>query len=80
MGGYSNKKWACPYYIRDGKLTVTCEAGSVNFPDRATANRYMNRYCADARCWQLCTLASALTRYYEEKIDEEEKNKSAQKD
>lgn len=67
MAGYSHKTWTCPFFTFDEPRRVHCEAGRIGFPDRPTANGYMNRFCAGGNGWQKCSLACALVEYYEGK-------------
>ena len=66
MGGYSHKTWTCPFYKKDEKKALSCEAGKLTFPDRKTANKYMNRYCAGGNGWKQCSFAAALIEHYDE--------------
>ena len=72
--GYSNKTWICPYYIRDYKDHMSCEAGRMALPSVRATQEYMAQYCATYD-WEDCSLGCALTRYFEEKErDEHERN------
>ena len=63
--GYSHLIYCCPYYEWDGKTDMHCEGGKIAFPDRATAQMYFNTYCGDVDGWRRCTVARAITRFYE---------------
>ena len=72
--GYSNRTWMCPYYIRDYKDHMSCEAGRIQLPDIRASQDYMAKYCSTYD-WEDCSLACALTRYFEDK-DREESRKN----
>ena len=57
--------WCCPYYKWDGKGTVHCEGGKLKLPP-AAAEDYIRTYCADNPGWRRCTVARAVTRFYEQ--------------
>ena len=74
MGDYWHKKWVCPFFVQSGMQRVSCEGGCIQkFPDRETAIRFMDEYCASP-CggWKSCSVASTLLQYYERK--EEDRN------
>ena len=66
MGDYWHKPWACPYFKWDTKKNLACEAGSLAFPSVRIACRYYDQYCANVPGWEKCTMAQAMTEYYEE--------------
>jgi len=62
---YSHLVYCCPYYEWDAKTTMHCEGGRLSFPDRDTAQAYFTTYCGDIDGWRRCTVARAITRFYE---------------
>lgn len=64
MGCYSKKVFVCPFFKQDARLSVYCEGGKVNFPDRRAAVTFQDRYCA-SYSWEMCSLAKALVEHYE---------------
>ena len=62
---YSHLTYCCPYYEWDGKTDMHCEGGRIAFPDRDTAQMYFQTYCGDVDGWRRCTVARAITRFYE---------------
>ena len=70
-----HRTWTCPFFKWDGINFISCEGGRVSFPDRTTAEYYMEAYCAALPGWQECTVAAALYAYYEqqEEIKDEER-------
>lgn len=76
MIGLTNKTFTCPFYSsserrkRDKRRVVHCECGSrVVFPDRRAFEEYTDRRCAGE--WEQCSIAKLLTKYYEERDDEQ---------
>lgn len=63
--GYSNKTFTCPFFRWDERLCIHCEGGRIAYPDRKTAEEYINRYCGSVVHWKECSVASNLLRYYE---------------
>ena len=63
--GYSNRNWACPFFVRDEKQKVICEGGGPAFEDPRRFNDFVSEYCANVPGWNNCTLARALKRQYE---------------
>lgn len=57
--------WSCPYWHKDKGERVTCEAGSVCFPDRAARMDYIRRFCASSDGWKNCQMAKMMDDYYE---------------
>ena len=62
---YWRKIWQCPYFKWDDKLLVVCEGGRVAFPDKETARRFFDQYCAHMPGWRSCSIAAALAGFYE---------------
>lgn len=62
---YSHMIYCCPYYDWDAKTSMHCEGGRIEFPDRPTAQAYFETYCGDVCGWKRCTVARAITRFYE---------------
>ena len=56
--------WICPYWHKDKKDRITCEGGTVKFPDYAARMDFIARYCAGAD-WQGCPLARMMNDYYD---------------
>lgn len=69
--GYSSRAWACPFLKWDEKQKIHCEGGCVSLQDPETYAEYTDRYCANVPGWESCTIASALTKYYERKPENE---------
>jgi hypothetical protein len=67
--GYSNRIWCCPYFKWDKRQEVHCEGGAVAMTDRGLFLEYIERYCASVDGWQKCTIAQAMTKYYQESGD-----------
>lgn len=63
--GYSGRDWVCPYYKWDKKMQVYCEGGTVKLPDRDVFREYVGAYCSALDGWESCSIARALTEYYE---------------
>lgn len=64
--GWSNRTWACPYYIGDQKAQIHCEAArGVTLSDRRLMYAYADRYCSSVDGWRRCTMARALNEKYE---------------
>lgn len=64
--GYSNKTFACPFFMWDEKLKIHCEGGCrVAFLDRVGASEYIDCHCGDVNGWESCSIARSLLRYYE---------------
>lgn len=57
--------WTCPYYKWDDRQTVHCEGGRIGLPGREAERDYIRTYCADHLGWRRCSVARAVTRYYE---------------
>lgn len=66
MGGYSHRYWVCPYFSKDERLKISCEAGIVRFPDRKAITRYADDYCCHMPGWESCSMAAMLNRHYDE--------------
>lgn len=66
MGGYSHRYWVCPYFGKDERLKISCEAGIVRFPDRKAITRYADDYCCHMPGWESCSMAAMLNRHYDE--------------
>ncbi|MBE5851328.1 MAG: hypothetical protein E7298_14615 [Lachnospiraceae bacterium] len=62
---YGNRVFCCPYYCYDAPRAVKCEGGRVELPDRAAARDYFGQYCASVEGWRRCTVARAMSRFYE---------------
>lgn len=65
--GYSNRVWACPYFRWDEKTAVHCEGGVVRLPDQESLIAYAEAMCGSVDHWSRCSVARALTQWYEEK-------------
>lgn len=66
MGGYSHRYWVCPYFSKDDRLKISCEAGNVRFPTRQSITRYADEYCCNLPGWEKCSMAAMLNRHYEQ--------------
>lgn len=55
--------WSCPYWHKDKGDRVTCEAGSIRFPDHACKMDYIHQFCAGD--WDRCQLSRMMTTYYD---------------
>ena len=62
--GYSNLYWTCPFFSKDLRRSVTCEAGRLIFGDTEHIQSYTHAYCANDN-WERCTLAQQLLRHYD---------------
>lgn len=68
--GYTNKTFACPFFLWDEKLKIHCEGGCrVVFRDRTGAMEYIDLHCGDVKGWEDCSVAKSLLRYYD-RLDE----------
>lgn len=65
MSGYSHWNWVCPYYKWDKKLDLHCEAGILKFKAGNQKRDYAVRYCCNLVDWERCSLAAALSHFYE---------------
>lgn len=72
--GYSHKTFMCPFYVTDGKMSVTCTCACMRFHDRQSAMEYIDTYCADVMGWEECTVAKAEVRYFDRRDEEYEKH------
>jgi len=63
--GYSQLVFCCPYYTGDAKRAVMCEGGRIELPDRKTAEEFFHTYCGDVSGWKRCSVARAISRFYE---------------
>ena len=63
--GYSKLTFCCPYYESNGKQSVRCEGGRLRLPSHALTADYFASYCGDVNGWRRCTVARAITRFYE---------------
>ena len=70
--GYSQLTFCCPYYESNGKRSVHCEGGRVKLPTAEAEKEYIRFYCADHLGWKRCTVARAITRFYERVFEDEE--------
>ena len=68
--GYSLRTFCCPYYEKDGKRSVHCEGGRIALPNRELTQDYFDAYCGDVTGWKRCTVARAITRFYEDDGEE----------
>jgi hypothetical protein len=59
------KLYACPYWSWEKPLEIHCEMAKIKFPDQATRNKYICRYCASINGWQTCSIAQELNERYE---------------
>ena len=67
--GYSQLTFCCPYYESNGKRSVHCEGGRITLPGCGTGRAYFSEYCGDVNGWRRCTIARAITRFYEAEED-----------
>ena len=59
--------WTCPYYqIRDA-FGVRCEGARLRLPSKGAEEDYIRTYCTDHLGWKRCTVARAVTRFYEKR-------------
>lgn len=56
----------CPYFIRERKLSITCEDTIRHYPSPEAKLRQMNTYCYTS--WKGCPFASKLDRIYNQDI------------
>lgn len=59
------KTYCCPFYRWEEKRCVHCEGGTVQLPDKAAQDAYINRFCSSNPAWQNCPIAEELLNYYE---------------
>lgn len=71
--GYSNRVWACPFFRWDERRKVHCEGGCVAFGRGSTFHDYADRYCANPKDWERCTVAASLVEQYEKSCQGEGK-------
>ena len=69
---YFSFEWRCPYYKWNDKLGVRCEGGRMKLPTDEASREYIRQYCDDLNGWRRCTVARAITRFYEAKFEDEE--------
>lgn len=62
--GYSHKTFICPFYVADGKTSLTCTCAVLRFHDRQSAREYADAYCAALHGWENCTVAQAEVEYF----------------
>ena len=65
MAGYSNRAWACPFFVWDDKQKIHCEGGTVKFRDPQELGDYADQFCANVDGWDRCSVAACLMRRYE---------------
>ena len=63
--GYSHRVFCCPYYEKDGAKSVRCEGGRIALPNMEVTRAYFDAYCGHVTGWRRCTVARAITRFYE---------------
>ena len=71
MAGYSHWNWKCPYFRWDKKTDLHCEAGVLKFKDGNHKKSYAVRYCCNLSDWETCSLAAALSHFYEKGNEDE---------
>ena len=80
MPGYYGLIFACPYYRSDDKGKILCEGGIVRMHSSSQTRRYATDYCCSVDRWASCSIARALTAYYERRENdgrsESEKNRA----
>ena len=54
----------CPFYKRDTYLKLSCEGGTLKFPDADARSEYVLGYCANSYNWRKCPIAHMLENYY----------------
>lgn len=76
MSGITNKTIACPYFAscerrkRDRRCVVHCEFGTrIVFPNKKEFQSYVDLYCGGD--YKTCGVAGMLTKFYEEKENEQ---------
>lgn len=62
--------WYCPYWNKDKQDRITCEAGTIRFPDECARIDWIRRYCTDAAGWKACPMSEMMTTFYERKDDD----------
>lgn len=62
--------WCCPYWHKDKQDRITCEAGTIRFPDEFARMDWIRRYCTDAAGWKACPMSEMMTTFYERKDDD----------
>lgn len=71
MASYSHWNWKCPYFRWDKKTDLYCEAGILKFKDAERKKSYAAAYCCSLNNWETCSLATALSRFYEKESENE---------
>lgn len=58
----------CPFFQQDrGNNRISCEGGSLRFPDRVARREFVYTYCASFEGCKACPLNRSLEQYYERK-------------
>ena len=68
----------CPYYKwsdRD-KVQLHCEGGCITIKDDDSLREYIRNFCGSDFGWKRCTVARAVTRFYEVGEDMDEQTRS----
>lgn len=55
----------CPFFKKENGLKTHCEGGVVIHPDREARKDFIFGLCASEYCWNQCSIAKSLNRYYE---------------
>ena len=58
----------CPFYKSNGKTSVGCSVGKLNFPDKISNKKVLLNYCA--KDWENCPISKALNDY-EDRLEQE---------
>lgn len=68
MSNYFDASALCPYFIKEEKGEVHCEAGRIKAKDKEMRKELVYGRCAGN--WQQCQFGVALANYYERKEKE----------
>lgn len=55
----------CPFYSRERKGNLECEAGKIRFPDKTARTEFFHTYCASPSNYENCTICRMLMTYYD---------------
>ena len=62
--------WCCPYWHKEKQDRITCEGGTIRFPDKTGREDWIRRYCISQHGWADCPVAEMMETYYERKDEE----------
>lgn len=62
------RTWMCPYWVREEKRCIVCQAAQLRFISRDAFSEFARRNCASITGWRDCALARFCTEQYEKSI------------